>query len=102
MLPAATEPHDGLGINGLGADVVLWPVPLLYRRRVLLDFSVHVRVGVCLARGSRVPGDVAGHPGLVGHSPRREHRDILVRVRSLLRERRQVVSNQAYVKRETK
>jgi len=38
----------------------------------------------------------------VGHSPRREHRDILVRVRSLLRERRQVVSNQAYVKRETK
>ena len=66
-----------------------WNLDLPYRGRVLLDFSVHVRVGVHLGRGSRVEGDRGRCPAHVGHSPRRELRDLLARVRSLLRERQE-------------
>ena len=102
VLLASSEPHDRLCINGLSAHIVIFPIDLPYRGRVLLDFSVHVRVGVHLGRGSRVEGDRGRRPAHVRHSPRRELRDLLARVRSLLRERREDGEKSNRIERQNK
>ena len=102
MLLASSEPHDRLCINGLSVRIVIFPIDLPYRGCVLLDFSVHVRVRVHLGRGSRVEGDRGRRPAHVGHSPRRELRDLLARVRSLLRERREDGEKSSRIERQNK
>ena len=101
MLLASSEPHDRLCINGLSAHIVIFPIDLPYRGRLLLDFSVHVQFGVHLGRGSRVEGDRGRRPTHLGHSPRRELRD-LARVRSLLRERRKDGEKSSRIERQNK
>jgi hypothetical protein len=68
MSLASSDPHEDIGVDLLGARIILWAIDLLCHggvvMKVVVDDGVVVRLGPVI----RVVGDVGRRLALMGHS----------------------------------
>jgi hypothetical protein len=71
MSLASSDPHEHIGVDRLGARIIVWAMDLLRHGGVVMKAVVDDGVGVGLGPVIRVVGDV-GRLALMGHSIGRE------------------------------
>ena len=69
MLLALPRPHDGLSIEVLGAQIMVWPMLRPRHLSVLTSVGVDAWVRICLGRVLQAEGDVRRRLALVSHTP---------------------------------
>ena len=72
MSLASSDPHEHIGVDRLGARIIVWAMDLLRHGGVVMEAAVDGGVGVGLGPVIRVVGDVGRRLPLVGHSICRE------------------------------
>ena len=72
MSLASSDPHEHLGVDRLGARIIVWAMDLLRHGGVVMEAVVDGGVGVGLGPVIRVVGDIGHRLALVGHSIGRE------------------------------
>jgi hypothetical protein len=72
MSLASSDPHEHIGVDLLGAQIIFWAMDLLRHGGVVMKAAVDDRVGVGLGPVIRVVGDVGRCLALMGHSIGRE------------------------------
>ena len=73
MSLASSDPHEHIGVDRLGARIIVWAMDLLRHGGVVMEAAVDGGVGVGLGPVIRVVGDVGRRLPLVGHGICREH-----------------------------
>jgi hypothetical protein len=68
MSLASSDPHEHIGVDRLGAWIIIWAMDLLRHGGVVMKTAVDGGVGVGLGTIIRVVGDVTRHLALMGHS----------------------------------
>jgi hypothetical protein len=68
MSLASSDPHEHIGVDRLGAWIIIWAMDLLRHGGVVMKTAVDGGVGVGLGAIIRVVGDVTRHLALMGHS----------------------------------
>jgi hypothetical protein len=68
MSLASSDPHEDIGVDVLGPQIVIWPLDLLCHGSVLMKAVVNDGVAICLGPIIRVVGDVGRRLALVDHS----------------------------------
>ena len=69
---ASSDPHEHIGVDRLGARIIIWAMDLLRHGGVVMEAAVDGGVGVGLGPVIRVVGDVGRRLPLVGHGICRE------------------------------
>jgi hypothetical protein len=72
MSLASSDPHEDIGVDLLGPQIVFWAMDLLCRGGVVMKAVVDGGVAVCLGPVIQVVGDVGRRLALVGHNIGRE------------------------------
>jgi hypothetical protein len=72
MSLASSDPHEHIGVDRLGAEIIFWAMDLLRHGGVVIKAVVDGGVGVGLGHVIRVVGDVGLRLALMGHSIGRE------------------------------
>ena len=72
MSLASSDPHEHIGVDRLGARIIVWAMDLLRHGGVVMEAAVDGGVGVGLGPVIRVVGDVGRRLPLVGHGICRE------------------------------
>jgi hypothetical protein len=72
MSLASSDPHEHIGVDWLGARIIVWAKDLLRHGGVVMEAAVDDGVGVGLGPVIRVVGDVGCRLTLMGHSIGRE------------------------------
>ena len=72
MSLASSDPHEHIGVDRLGARIIVWAMDLLCHGGVVMEVAIDGRVGVGLGPVIRVVGDVGRRLTLMGHSIGRE------------------------------
>jgi hypothetical protein len=72
MSLASFDPHEHIGVDRLGARIIVWAMDLLHHGGVVMEVAVDGGVGVGLGPVIRVVGDVGRRLTLMGHSIDRE------------------------------
>jgi hypothetical protein len=72
MSLASSDPHEHIGVDRLGAWIIIWAMDLLRHGGVVMKAAVDGGVGVGLRPVIRVVGDVRRRLALMGHSIGRE------------------------------
>ena len=72
MSLASSDPHQHIGVDWLGARIIVWAMDLLRHGGVVMEAAVDGGVGVGLGPVIRVVGDVGRRLPLVGHGICRE------------------------------
>jgi hypothetical protein len=72
MSLASSDPHEHIGVDRLGARIIVWAMDLLRHGGVVMEEVVDDGVGVGLGPVIRVVGDVGRRLTLMGHSIGRE------------------------------
>jgi hypothetical protein len=72
MSLASSNPHEHIGVDWLGAQIIVWAMDLLRHGGVVMEAAVDGGVGVDLGPVIRVVGDVGRRLTLMGHSIGRE------------------------------
>ena len=72
MSLASSDPHEHIGVDRLGARIIVWAMDLLRHGGVVMEAVVDGGVGVGLGPVIRVVGDVGRRLPLVGHGICRE------------------------------
>jgi hypothetical protein len=72
MSLASSDPHEHIGVDRLGAQIIFWAMDLLRHGSVVMKAAVDGGVGVGLEPVIRVVGDVRRRLALMGHSIGRE------------------------------
>ena len=72
MSLASSDPHEHIGVDRLGARIIVWAMDLLRHGGVVMEADVDGEVGVGLGPVIRVVGDVGRRLPLVGHGICRE------------------------------
>jgi hypothetical protein len=68
MSLASSDPHEHIGVDRLGARIIVWAMDLLRHGGVVMKAAIDDRVGVGLRPVIRVVGDVRRRLALTGHS----------------------------------
>ena len=68
MSLASSDPHEHIGVDRLGARIIVWAMDLLRHGGVVMEAAVDGGVGVGLGPVIRVVGDVGRRLPLVSHS----------------------------------
>jgi hypothetical protein len=68
MSLASSDPHEHIGVDRLGAWILVWAMDLLRHGGVVMKAAVDGGVGVGLRPVIRVVGDVGRRLALMGHS----------------------------------
>jgi hypothetical protein len=72
MSLTSSNPHEDIGVDLLGTQIVIWPMDLLCHGGVVMKAVVDDGVAIRLGPVIRVVGDVRRHLALVDHSIGRE------------------------------
>jgi hypothetical protein len=72
MSLASSDPHEHIGVDLLGAQIIFWAMDLLCHGSVVMKAAVDGGVGVRLRPVIRVVGDIRRRLALMGHSIGRE------------------------------
>jgi hypothetical protein len=72
MSLASSDPHEHIGVDWLGARIIVWAMDLLRHGNVVMKVAIDGGVGVGLGPVIRVVGDVGRRLALMGHSIGRE------------------------------
>jgi hypothetical protein len=72
MSLASSDPHEHIGVDRLGDQIIVWAMDLLRHGGVVMKAAVDDEVGVGLGPVIRVVGDVGRRLALMGHSIGRE------------------------------
>ena len=72
MSLASSDPHEHIGVDRLGAWIIVWAMDLLRHGGVVMKAAVDDGVAVRLGLIIRVVGDVGRRLALMGHSIGRE------------------------------
>jgi hypothetical protein len=68
MSLASSDPHEHIGVDRLGAQIIVWAMDLVRHGGVVMEAAVASGVGVGLGPVIRVVGDVGRRLTLMGHS----------------------------------
>ena len=72
MSLASSDPHEHIGVDRLGARIIVWAMDLLRHGGVVMKAAIDGRVDVGLWPVIRVVGDVGRRLALMGYSIGRE------------------------------
>jgi hypothetical protein len=72
MSLASSDPHEHIGVDRLGARIIVWAMDLLRHGGVVMEAAVDDGVGVGLGPIIWVVGDVGRRLTLMGHNIGRE------------------------------
>jgi hypothetical protein len=72
MSLASSDPHEHIGVDRLGAGIIVWAMDLLRHGSIVMKAAVDGRIGVGLGPIIRVVGDVGHRLTLMGHNIGRE------------------------------
>jgi hypothetical protein len=72
MYLASSDLHEHIGVDRLGARIIVWAIDLLRHGGVVMKAALDGGVGVGLGPIIRVVGDVGRYLTLMGHSIGRE------------------------------
>jgi hypothetical protein len=72
MSLASSDPHENIGVDLLGARIILWAMDLLCHGDVVMKAAVDDGAVIRLGPAIRVVGDVGRRLALMGHSIGRE------------------------------
>jgi len=72
MSLASSDPHQHIGVDRLGARIIVWAMDLMCHGGVVMEAAVDGGVGVGLGPVIRVVGDVRRRLTLMGYSIGRE------------------------------
>ena len=72
MSLASSDPHQHIGVDRLGARIIVWAMDLLRHGGVVMEAAVDGGVAIGLVPIIRVVGDIGRRLALMGHSIGRE------------------------------